>query len=176
MQRSFTFVVGLARTKACCASQHKGPLTRRPLWAQLWSERPGGSPHRQFAPGCLSISGFTECAQEAVEDRLHDVLEKSALTGLDVNVGRHPGCRNEFRDAPEYIVWVETHANDIVTTRVGLGACFSLDLQLLRQGVCGDIDDARSNHRGDALIQCRQPDQRLLPYADMRNILRVYMC
>jgi endonuclease YncB( thermonuclease family) len=57
-------------------------------------------------PRLLVHSGFTESAGEAVEDRLHDVLEKRTLSGLDVNVGRHAGCRDEFRHALENIVLV----------------------------------------------------------------------
>jgi hypothetical protein len=41
----------------------------------------------------LVHSGFAECAGEAVEYRLHDVLEERMLSGLDVNVGGHPWRR-----------------------------------------------------------------------------------
>jgi hypothetical protein len=51
-------------------------------------------------------SGFAESAGEAIEGRLHDVLEKRTLSGLDVNVGRHAGCRDEFRHALENLVLV----------------------------------------------------------------------
>src|SRR5437868_8631583 len=121
-------------------------------------------------------SGFTECAREAVENRLHDVLEKRTLSGLDVNVGRHAGGRDELRHAPEYIIWVEAHPNDIVPMRVSIGACFGLHLQLLCQSVRRHVNDARSYHGRDALVQRRQPHQRLLAYAHMRNVLWVYMC
>ena len=40
---------------------------------------------RQLTTRLLVHSGFAESAGEAVEDRLHDVLEKSTLSGLDVN-------------------------------------------------------------------------------------------
>jgi hypothetical protein len=52
-------------------------------------------------------SRFTESAGEAVEGRLHDVLEKRTLSGLDVNVGRHPGGRDEFRHPLENIILVD---------------------------------------------------------------------
>src|ERR1700720_953719 len=58
-------------------------------------------------------SGFAESAGQAVEDRLHNVLEKRTLSGLDVNVGGHPGRRNEFRHALENIILVQAHPNDI---------------------------------------------------------------
>jgi hypothetical protein len=61
---------------------------------------------------------------------------KRTLSGLDVNVGGHPGRRDEFRDAPENIILVQAHPNDIeFPTRVTVGACFSLHLHLLRQRV-----------------------------------------
>src|SRR3982074_1610787 len=84
----------------------------------------------------LVHSGFAEGAGEAVEYRLHDVLEKRTLSGLDVNVGGHPGRRDEFRHAPENIVLVQAHPNDIeIPTRVTVGMFFGLHLPLLRQGV-----------------------------------------
>src|SRR5712675_2277119 len=84
----------------------------------------------------LVHSGFAESAGEAVEDRLHDVLEKRTLSGLDVNVGGHPGRRDEFRHAPENIILVQAHPNDIeFPTRVTVGTWFGLHLHLLRQGV-----------------------------------------
>ena len=59
----------------------------------------------------LVHSGFAESAGKAVEDRLHHVLEKRTLSGLDVNVGGHPGRRDEFRHVPENIVLVQAHPN-----------------------------------------------------------------
>jgi len=92
----------------------------------------------------LVHSGFAESAGKAVEDRLHHVLEKRTLSGLDVNVGRHPGRRDEFRHAPENVILVQTHPNDIeFPTRVTVGLCFGLHLHLARQGVRGHVDDAR---------------------------------
>src|SRR6202035_2925053 len=87
----------------------------------------GGSGSSRSSP-----SGFAECAGEAVEYRLHDVLEERTLSGLDVNVGGHPGRRGEFGQAPENIVLVQAHPNDVeFPTRVTVGACFVLYLHLL---------------------------------------------
>src|SRR5882724_10653854 len=95
-----------------------------------------GSGARHSGPNCIVHSGFAESAGETVQDRLHDVLEKRTLSGLDVNVGGHPGRRNEFWHAPENIILVQAHPNDIkFPTRVTVGACFGLHLHLLRQGV-----------------------------------------
>src|SRR4030088_1694727 len=120
-------------------------------------------------------SGFAESAGETVQDRLHDVLEKSTLSGLDVNVGGHPGRWDEFRHAPENIILVQAHPHDIeFPTRVTVGACFGL--HLLRQGVRRHVNDARPDHRRDALVERRQPHQGLLAYAHMRNVLGIHMC
>src|SRR4051812_26214604 len=78
-------------------------------------------------------SGFAERAGEAVEDRLHDVLEKRTLSGLDVNVRGHPGRRDEFRHSSENIILVQAHPNDVeFATRVSVGTGFGLRLHLLR--------------------------------------------
>src|SRR5882757_8869849 len=68
---------------------------------------------RALTTRSLVPSGFAESAGEAVEDRLHDVFEKRTLSGLDVNVGGHPGRRDEFRHAPENIILVQAHPNDV---------------------------------------------------------------
>ena len=60
-----------------------------------------GQPNRGHP---VVYSCFAESAGEAVEDRLHHVLEKRTLSGLDVNVGWHPGRRDEFRHVLENLV------------------------------------------------------------------------
>src|SRR5947209_8619602 len=88
-------------------------------------------------PDLLVQSGFPESAGEAVEHRLHDVLEKRSLSGFDVNIGGHPRRRDKFRHALENVIFVQPHPNDIeVATRgVAIGAFFGLRLPLLRQSI-----------------------------------------
>ena len=114
-------------------------------------------------------------AREAVEDRPHDVVEKRALSGLDVNVGGHPGRRAEFRHAPENIILVQTHPNDVESGRVSRRSRFGFDLHLLGQGIGGHIDDACPDHRCDALVERGQPHQRVLAHADVRDVAGLYM-
>src|SRR5947208_13905562 len=103
------------------------PIARTPLT----TDTRGGSGLRTRV---LVHSGFAESAGEAVEDRLHHVLEKRTLSGLDVNVGGHPRRRDEIRHAPENFLLVQAHPND-VEFRTRVGTRFGLYLHLLRQGV-----------------------------------------
>src|SRR6185312_2740017 len=96
--------------------------------------RPAGTNKYASALRFVVHSGFTETAGEAVEDRLHDVLEKSALSGLDVNVGRHSRRRDEFRHPLDNIIFIQAHPNHVeFPTRVTSG--FGIRLHLFLQSV-----------------------------------------
>src|SRR3954453_15338230 len=83
-----------------------------------------------FTTECSSISDFAESARKAVEHRLHDELKKRTFARLDVNVGRHSWCWDKFRHAPDYVIGVEAHSNDVVPMGVSsVRACFVLYLQ-----------------------------------------------
>ena len=55
---------------------------------------------------------FAESTRETVEYWPHHVIEKGALTGLDVEISRHAGSGTEIFDLGACIPLIDLHAHD----------------------------------------------------------------
>ncbi len=55
---------------------------------------------------------LAECARETVQNGLHQILNKRALSGLDVDVGRHARTGPEIHQLAAHVVLVRLSAND----------------------------------------------------------------
>src|ERR1700753_3141664 len=112
-------------------------------------------------------------AGETIRHRPHQVSEECALSGFDEYIGRHSGRWAKVLDLVAYVSLVETHPDD---KRVSpYGVLFTVSGHpLTGGGICRYIHNLALDHRRQALIQSRQPNQGALLLPDVCYFIRAY--